>query len=250
MHEIARMRKIAVIPARYASVRFPGKLMQTLDDKTVIRTTYENTVATALFDEVIVVTDSKIIYDEMKSENVLMSKRAHESGSDRIAEAIENIDCDVVLNVQGDEPFVYKEPLQKLLHAFDDRHVQVASLMHKIFEQPDVANPNNVKVVVDKNNDALFFSRSVIPFARDKKSFTDYYKHIGVYAYKKNTLIQFTKWPQTILEKTEKLEQLRYLENGIKIKMVITEHVSIGIDTPEDLELAKQFLLEQKKQQA
>jgi len=241
------MKKIAVIPARYASTRFPAKLMQILGDKTVIKTTYQNTVSTGLFDDVLVVTDSEIIYNEMKNANVIMSKHAHESGSDRIAEAIENIDCDIVLNIQGDEPFVDADELQRLLNVFDNDEVMVASLMHEIFEKPDVENPNYVKVVVDKNDDALLFSRSVIPFARDKGTIAKYYRHIGIYAYRKIALLQFTKWEQSNLEKIEKLEQLRYLENGIKIKMVLTDHISIGIDTPEDLELAKQFLNEQKK---
>ena len=241
------MKKIAVIPARYASTRFPAKLMQILGDKTVIKTTYQNTVSTGLFDDVLVVTDSEIIYDEMKNANVIMSKHAHESGSDRIAEAIENIDCDIVLNIQGDEPFVDADELQRLLNVFDNDEVMVASLMHEIFEKPDVENPNYVKVVVDKNDDALLFSRSVIPFARDKGTIAKYYRHIGIYAYRKIALLQLTKWEQSNLEKIEKLEQLRYLENGIKIKMVLTDHISIGIDTPEDLELAKQFLNEQKK---
>jgi 3-deoxy-D-manno-octulosonate cytidylyltransferase len=242
------MNKIAVIPARYASVRFPGKLMQMLDDKTLIAITYQNTLATNLFDDVLVVTDSNIIYDEIKkyNGNVVMSKKQHESGSDRIAEAIEDIDYDVVLNVQGDEPFVDRQALQSLLNAFDEPTVKVASLMHKIYEQADVKNPNNVKVVVDKNSNALLFSRSVIPFIRDKNVSADYYKHIGIYAYRKDVLIQFTKWQQTPLEIAEKLEQLRYLENGISIKMILTENTSIGIDTPEDLELARQYLAEQK----
>jgi 3-deoxy-manno-octulosonate cytidylyltransferase (CMP-KDO synthetase) len=246
------MKKIAVIPARYSSVRFPGKLMQMLGEKTIIRTTYENTVAANLFDDVFVVTDSKIIYNEIKQHNgnVLMSHKEHESGSDRIAEAIENIDCDVVLNVQGDEPFVDTDILQRLLHVFENEQVMVASLMHTIFEQPDVENANNVKVVVDKNNDALLFSRSVIPYARDKETSVMYYKHIGVYAYRKIALLQFTKWQPTALEKIEKLEQLRYLENGVKIRMILTEHISIGIDTAEDLELARKYLNQQKKAHA
>ncbi len=242
------MKKIAVIPARYASVRFPGKLMQLLGEKTIIRTTYENTVATNLFDDVLVVTDSDIIYHEIKNDkgNVVMSKKQHESGSDRIAEAIENIDCDVVLNVQGDEPFVDKQPLQSLLNAFENSSVKVASLMHELFELPDVENTNNVKVVIDKNSNALLFSRSVIPFVRDKNISINYYKHIGVYAYRKDVLIQFTKWKQTPLELAEKLEQLRYLENNIPVKMILTTHTSIGIDTPEDLALAKQYISQQK----
>lgn len=237
------MKKIAVIPARYASVRFPGKLMQMLGEETIIATTYKNTIATNLFDDVLVVTDNDVIYNEIKnhSGNVIMSSQQHESGSDRIAEAIQDVECDVVLNVQGDEPFVDKHALQSLLNVFKDSTVKVASLMHKIFEQADVENPNNVKVVVDKNSNALLFSRSMIPYLRDKSSSTNYYKHIGIYAYRKDILLQFTKWKQTPLELAEKLEQLRYLENGIQIKMVLTDHASIGIDTPEDLELARQY---------
>lgn len=244
------MKKIAVIPARYASVRFPGKLMQLLGDRTIIRTTYENTIATNLFNEVLVVTDSNIIYDELKkcNANVLMSHGQHESGSDRIAESIENIDCDVVLNVQGDEPFVDKQALQSILNAFNDSRVQVASLMHQMFEQSDIENPNNVKVVVDKNSNALLFSRSVIPFFRDKDADVMFYKHIGIYAYRKNVLIQFAKWKQTPLEMAEKLEQLRYLENGISIKMILSQQASIGIDIPEDMELARQYLSEQRNE--
>jgi 3-deoxy-manno-octulosonate cytidylyltransferase (CMP-KDO synthetase) len=242
------MKKIAVIPARYASVRFPGKLMQMLGERTIITTTYQNTVATNLFDDILVVTDSDIIYNEIKNAggNVVMSNSGHQSGSDRIAEAIEDVACDVVLNVQGDEPFVDKQALQSLLNAFDDSSVKVASLMHKMFEQADVENSNNVKVVIDKNSNALLFSRSVIPFIRDKNVAANYYKHIGIYAYRKDVLIQFTKWKQTPLELAEKLEQLRYLENGVSIKMILTDHISIGIDTAEDLELAKQYLSEKK----
>jgi 3-deoxy-manno-octulosonate cytidylyltransferase (CMP-KDO synthetase) len=242
------MKRIAVIPARYASVRFPGKLMQLLGERTIIRTSYENTASTNLFDAVLVATDSEIILNEILQYggNAVLTKRVHESGSDRIAEAIENIDCDIVLNVQGDEPFVDKETLQQLLNVFNEPAVDVASVMHTLHEKADVESPNNVKVVVDKNFHALLFSRSVIPFARDTRTSATYYKHVGVYAYRKSILLQFTQWQPTILEQTEKLEQLRYLENGIKIKMVLTEHPSIGIDSPEDLELAKQYLSQQK----
>lgn len=246
------MKKLAVIPARYASMRFPGKLMHLLDGKSVIATTYENTVATNLFDEVLVVTDSEIIFKEVEQygAKVTMSKKQHESGSDRIAEAIENMDCDVVLNVQGDEPFVNKKMLKELLSAFDDSNVQVASLMSIIYEQPDIESASNAKVVVDKNSDALYFSRAAIPFIRDAGTSATFYNHIGVYAYKKNALLQFTKWEQTPLEKIEKLEQLRYLEHGVKIRMIVTDQSSIGIDTPEDLEVAREFLSQQQKEQA
>ena len=243
------MKKIAVIPARYASTRFPAKLMQRLGDKTIIRATYENTVATGLFDEVLTVTDSEIIFSEIAEHggNAMMSRHDHESGSDRIAEAIENLDFGIVLNVQGDEPFVDKQTLSGLLSVFEDEAIQVASLMHRLYDKADIENPNNVKVVVDKHNNALFFSRSVIPFARDKDSSPIYYKHIGVYAYRKNALLQFTGWEPGVLEAAEKLEQLRYLENDVRIKMILTEHSSIGIDTPEDLQLAKAYLEQQQK---
>ena len=236
------MKIIAVIPARYAATRFPGKLMQKLGNKSIIRHVYDNTVATGLFNDVFVVTDSSIIYNEICNGGgkAIMSKRSHESGSDRIAEAIEEMDVDVIVNVQGDEPFIKKEPLEKLVLLFDDPAVQVASLMRKISKE-EAVNPNNVKVIVDKKGDALYFSRSIIPFQRDNDSMNEYFLHIGVYAYKKEALINFTKWPQSVLEKTERLEQLRYLENGVKIKMAETDYINIAIDTPEDFEIAKNY---------
>jgi 3-deoxy-D-manno-octulosonate cytidylyltransferase len=232
------MRKIgALIPARYAATRFPAKLMQMLGDKTVIRHTYDNTVATGLFDEVYVVTDSEIIFDEIVNNGgkAIMSKRSHESGSDRIAEAIENLDIDIVVNVQGDEPFVKKEPLQKVIDVFSDATVQVASLMQVLSNSQLIEDPNYVKVAVDIHNNALFFSRSVIPYPRDKESAAKYYEHIGVYAFKKQTLLDFTNWPMSPLEAAEKIECLRYLENGVAIKMAVTEYMGVEIDTPEDL---------------
>jgi len=232
------MRKIgAFIPARYAATRFPAKLMQMLGDKTVIRHTYDNTVATGLFDEVYVVTDSEIIFDEIVNNGgkAIMSERSHESGSDRIAEAIENLDIDIVVNVQGDEPFVKKEPLQKVIDIFSDVTVQVASLMQVLSNPQLIEDPNYVKVAVDIHNNALFFSRSVIPYPRDKEAAAKYYEHIGVYAFKKQTLLDFTNWPMSPLEAAEKIECLRYLENGVAIKMVVTEYMGVEIDTPEDL---------------
>ncbi len=241
------MKKIALIPARYASTRFPAKLMQMLGNKSVILHTYENTIATDLFDDVIVATDSTIIFNEITRHGgkAVMSKKQHESGSDRIAEAVTDINVDVILNVQGDEPFIKKEPLKKLLTVFENdenEKVQVASLMQILTEQSLIENPNNVKVVVDKKSNALYFSRSVIPYLRDKNSMHTYYKHIGVYAFRKQALINFTSWPVTPLEAAEKLESLRYLENGINIKMVLVDFEGIGIDTPEDLELAKKII--------
>jgi 3-deoxy-manno-octulosonate cytidylyltransferase (CMP-KDO synthetase) len=239
------MNCIAMIPARYASTRFPAKLMQLLGDKTVIRHTYDNTVKTGLFDKVIVVTDSTIIFEEIKSHGgeAMMSTKTHESGSDRIAEAVENLDTDIVVNVQGDEPFVQKAPLEKLLAVFrEDENVQVASLMQVIKNPNNVSDPNFVKVAVDLQKNALFFSRSVIPFRRDQTLPIPYYEHIGVYAFKKQALMNFTRWSVTPLEAAEKIECLRYLEHGIPLKMVLTEYMGIEIDTPEDLKMATQKL--------
>ena len=241
------MKTIAMIPARYAATRFPAKLLQVLGQKTVIRHTYDNTVATGLFDEVVVVTDSDLIYQEITGHggSAVMSKRPHESGSDRIAEAVEGLDVDLVVNVQGDEPFVRREPLEKLLSLFqgdDGRSVQVGSLVQVLKEQRFIDDPNYVKVALDKNNNALFFSRSVIPYPRDPAAASIYYEHIGVYAFRKQALLQFTAWPVSPLEAVEKIECLRYLENGIPMRMAITHYMGVEIDTPEDLERAAGLL--------
>jgi 3-deoxy-manno-octulosonate cytidylyltransferase (CMP-KDO synthetase) len=234
----------AFIPARYAATRFPAKLMQQLGDKTVIRHTYDNAKATGLFDEVYVVTDSDIIYQEIISNGgkAIMSIKTHESGSDRIAEAIEHLDIDIVVNIQGDEPFVKRAPLEKVLDCFKDPSVEVASLMQVLENPASIADPNYVKVAVDKNMNALFFSRSVIPFLRDTAVAPTYYEHVGVYAFKKQALIDFTNWPMSPLEAAEKIECLRYLENGVGIRMAITDYMGVEIDTPEDLIKAAQLL--------
>jgi 3-deoxy-manno-octulosonate cytidylyltransferase (CMP-KDO synthetase) len=234
----------AFIPARYAATRFPAKLMQTLGDKTVIRHTYDNTLATGLFDAVYVVTDSEIIFYEITAHggNAIMSKRSHESGSDRIAEAVQDLDIDIVVNVQGDEPFVKREPLEKVIAVFSDTTVQVASLMQVLTDDTLIQDPNYVKVAVDKNNNALFFSRSVIPYPRSTDSPIVYYEHIGVYAFQKQALLNFTNWPMSPLEAAEKIECLRYLENGVSIKMVVTEYMGVEIDTPADLIKAAKLL--------
>ncbi|UMY65358.1 MULTISPECIES: 3-deoxy-manno-octulosonate cytidylyltransferase [unclassified Flavobacterium] len=241
------MKTIAVIPARYASTRFPAKLMQDLGGKTVIRRTYEAAAATGLFDEVFVVTDSRLIFDEIVSHGgkAVMSRKEHESGSDRIAEAVADMEVDVVVNVQGDEPFIDAAPLAALIDIFrndEAKTVDVGSLMLKITDAEDIHNPNNVKVVTDQNGFALYFSRSVIPFLRDPGATAEYYRHIGVYAFRKQALMDFAQLPMKGLEAAEKLEQLRYLEFGRRIRMVETTHVGIGIDTPEDLERARQML--------
>ncbi len=241
------MKKAALIPARYAATRFPAKLMQPLGNKVVIRHTYDNTVATGLFDEVIVATDSEIIYNEIVNHGgkAVMSKKPHESGSDRIAEAVAGMQLDIVVNVQGDEPFVKKEPLQKLLRLFEGeegKKVQVASLMQVLKDPVLIEDPNYVKVAVDKHCNALFFSRSVIPYPRNKELAITYYEHIGVYAFRKQALMQFTQWPMTPLESAEKIECLRYLENGVAIKMAIVDYMGVEIDTPEDLVKAAKYI--------
>src|SRR5690349_21072014 len=181
------MKVCAMIPARYAATRFPGKLMQMLGDKTVIRHTYEATVNTGLFDSVVVVTDSDIIFTEITSAggNAIMSKHEHQSGSDRIAEAAADMQVDIIVNVQGDTPFVKKQPLEKLLAQFEDPSVQVASLMQVLTDPADINDPNFVKVAVDHKMNSLFFSRSVIPYLRDRSASATYYEHIGVYAFRK-----------------------------------------------------------------
>ena len=237
---------IAVIPARYNSTRFPGKMMEILGNRTIITTTYQNVLETGLFDEVFVATDSELIFDEIsKNGGKAVMTGEHETGSDRIAEAVQNIDCDIVINVQGDEPFLKKEPLKQLIDVFykdDKKEISLASLKIQLRESEEIRNPNNVKVITDNNGFALYFSRSVIPFQRELSYDVKYYKHIGVYAFRKEALLKFSSLEMTPLEISEKLEQLRYLENGMKIKMVETDFVGIGIDTPEDLEKAKKLI--------
>ncbi|WP_309642293.1 3-deoxy-manno-octulosonate cytidylyltransferase [Flavobacterium sp.] len=241
------MKIIAVIPARYASTRFPAKLMQDLGGKTVITRTYEAAVNTNLFDDVFVVTDSDLIFDEIISNGgkAVMSQKEHESGSDRIAEAVQNLDVDIVVNVQGDEPFIDQGSLEKVMAVFKNdasKAIDLASLMREIKDENEINNPNNVKVVVDQNGMALYFSRAVIPYPREKNVGVRYFQHIGIYAFRKQALLDFYHLPMKSLEASEKLEQLRYLEFGKRIKMVETNHISIGIDTPEDLVRAKKML--------
>ena len=233
----SKLKVVACIPARYAATRFPAKLMQPLGEHPVIVETYLNTLKTGLFSEVWVITDSTIIYDAIKKVGgmVKMSLLQHESGTDRIAEIIENEEVDIIINVQGDEPFVQKTPLENLIQVFyDNPAIQVASLMQLLEDENEITNPNFVKVVVDKNNNAIYFSRSVIPYNRSKLP-QNYYEHIGIYAFKKKALLQFYTSPATPLELAEKIECLRFLEMGVSIKMVLTTYMGIEIDTPEDL---------------
>jgi 3-deoxy-manno-octulosonate cytidylyltransferase (CMP-KDO synthetase) len=221
--------------------------MQDLGGKTVILRTYEAAVATQLFDDVFVVTDSQLIFDEIQKNGgkAIKSIKEHESGSDRIAEAVENMEVDVVVNVQGDEPFINKKPLEELIAIFKNdtnKQVDLASLMFQITDKEEINNPNNVKVITDQQGFALYFSRSVIPFPREEHAGVRYMKHIGIYAFRKAALLDFYRLPMLSLEASEKLEQLRYLEYGKRIKMVETTHGSIGIDTLEDLEKARKLI--------
>ena len=236
---------IAMIPARYAATRFPGKLMQDLAGKPVIVRTNEAALKTKLFDEVYVVTDSPVIFDAIIKEGgkAIMSKEEHECGSDRIAEAVSDMEVDIIVNIQGDEPFTDKESLVGMLEVFENdlnEEIDLASLMTKITDSEEVNNPNIVKVIVDNRSFALYFSRSTIPYLRTTDMEINYFKHKGVYAFRKRALMDFRSLPMLTLEAAEKIEAIRYLEYGRKIKMVETEVNGIEIDTPEDLEKAKE----------
>lgn len=242
-----KMKVIAMIPARYSASRFPGKLMKDLAGKPVIVRTYEAALQTKLFDEVYIVTDSDVIVKTIENigGKVIMSTKEHECGSDRIAEAVVDMDVDIVLNVQGDEPFIDEVSLSKLISVFKEdtnKEVDLASLKVEITATNEIENPNNVKVITDINNMAIYFSRSVIPYHRDTTINVKYYKHKGVYAFRKQALIDFYNTPITPLEAAEKIEAIRYQEIGKRIKMVETSVEAIGIDTPEDLEKAIQYL--------
>lgn len=234
-----------MIPARYAASRFPAKLMQDLSGKPVILRTYEAAVNTRLFHEVYVVTDSEIIFDAIVKAggNAIMSIKEHDCGSDRIAEAVTNMDVDIIVNVQGDEPFTDRESLASVLKVFkEDRaeEIDLASLMVRINDWEEINNPNTVKVIIDNRNFALYFSRSPIPYPRDKEIEDIYYKHKGIYAFRKRALMDFQRLSMLPLEAKEKIEAIRYLEYGKKIKMVETVVSGIEIDTPEDLKRAQE----------
>ena len=243
------MKFIGIIPARYASTRFPGKPLALLGGKPVIQHVYEKVAA--VLEAAYVATDDERIYDVVKSfgGQVVMTRTAHKSGTDRIEEAIEKIggEWDVVVNVQGDEPFVAKSQLDTICHCFDDPTTQIATLGKPFESMEAVQNPNSPKIVVDNMGFAMYFSRSVIPYVRGKEmsSWLTHYpflKHLGIYAYRKDVLRQVTQLPQSSLEIAESLEQLRWLQNGFKIKVGTTDVETVGIDTPQDLERAEEFL--------
>ena len=243
------MKFIGIIPARYASTRFPGKPLALLGGKPVIQHVYEKVAA--VLEAAYVATDDERIYDVVKSFSgqVVMTRTDHKSGTDRIEEAIEKIggEWDVVVNVQGDEPFVAKRQLDTICHCFDDPTTQIATLGKPFESMEAVQNPNSPKIVVDNMGFAMYFSRSVIPYVRgkEKSSWLTHYpflKHLGIYAYRKDVLRQITQLPQSSLEIAESLEQLRWLQNGFKIKVGTTDVETVGIDTPQDLERAEEFL--------
>ena len=241
------MKTVALIPARFNATRFPGKLMKELEGKTVIRRTYEAVKRTGLFDDVIAVCDGDPIYTEIVRHGgkAVKSKRPHESGTDRIAEAAADLDADIVVNVQGDYPTIHRAPLSELLAAFagkGGKRIQVASLMRKLTDWRLIRNPNYVKVAVDKDFNALFFSRSPIPYPRSKNARAVYYEHVGVYAFRRQTLLDFTALPVSPLEDAEKIECLRFLENGIPLRMVVTRYQGVEIDVPQDLKMATRSL--------
>ena len=235
------MKKIALIPARVESKRFHGKLLKKLLGVPIIIRTYQSAIRANLFDDVFVVTHNNQIIDLIKSINgkYLKSSPNHESGTDRIAEVAIDLKYDIIVNLQGDEPFIDRLSIEELLNGFNDKKVQMASLMRDFKDKNELNNSNNVKVIVDKDNYSINFSRFPM------NSYSDNYKHIGVYAFRKETLIEFSKMEKTLMEKKEKIECLRYIENGKKIKMFKTDFSGVSIDTPEDLIKAEEYIRKQ-----
>jgi len=249
-----KMNIVAIIPARYASVRFPGKPLVMIRNKPMIQWVYERTKKA--IEEVYIATDDERIFNVVKNfgGKVVMTSADHKSGTDRCAEAANFIEkksgkpIDIVVNVQGDEPFINPQQIKLICQAFDDNKVEIATLAKKITNTEILFDENKVKVVFDNQNFALYFSRSPIPYLRGKEksswiNYETHFLHVGMYAFRKNTLMKITKLEQTKLEKFESLEQLRWLENNFKIKVLITEYDSFGIDTPEDLEKLNNFLI-------
>ena len=236
----------ALIPARLNSTRLEKKLIKNLGGIPVIVRTYQNICSTKLFDEVVVVTDSDDIINVLKEYDIkfLKSKEDHNTGTDRIAEFSKKFKSDIIINVQGDEPFVLKEDLSKIINTFKndiENKINVISLMTKLISVEEINNPNNVKVVVDKNNNSLMFSRAIIPYKRVENN-VNYFKHIGIYAFRNSFLNKFKKFKQTNLELTEMIEALRIIEHGYKIHMIEIDHEQISIDTIEDFNKAKSML--------
>ena len=243
------MKFIGIIPARYNSSRFPGKPLAILGGKTVIEHVYRQ--VSSVMADVFVATDDQRIYNAVKAfgGKAVMTRTDHQSGTDRICEALEKIggDFDIVINIQGDEPFIQKSQLETVMQCFDDPRTQIATLGKPFESMETVENPNSPKIVLDNDGYALYFSRSVIPFVRGKESkewllHFPFLKHIGLYAYRAEVLREVSCLPQSSLELAESLEQLRWLQNGYKIKVGLTDVETIGIDTPEDLQRAEEKL--------
>ena len=243
------MKFIGIIPARYASTRFPGKPLAMLGGRSVIQRVYEQ--ASTILDETYVATDDERILQavEQFGGQAIMTRADHKSGTDRIEEAAEklNTQADVIINIQGDEPFIQQSQIETLIHLFDDATTQIGTLGKRFETMEAVMNPNSPKIVTDKNGFALYFSRSVIPYVRGKEQSAwlqnfPYLKHLGLYAYRREVLREVTQLPQSPLEKAESLEQLRWLENGYRIRVGLTDVETVGIDTPEDLQRAEAFL--------
>jgi len=239
------MKTAAFIPARLASARFPRKLLQDLGGKPVVVRTYENTLRSGLFDKVWVITDSREIAREIEKigGTAKLSTRPHPSGTDRIAEFAHAADADIIVNVQADEPFVNPEVLNSILEAFrkdEKRQIDIVSLMRPLKSEKEFYDPNQVKVVTDYQNFALYFSRAPVPYPRDGK-WSDALGHMGIYGFRRDVLEQIAALPESPLEKVEKLENLRFLQAGFRIKMLLTESEFPGIDTPEDLEKARKM---------
>lgn len=240
------MKIAALIPARYESTRFPGKLMEKIGAKSIICHVYDNMVATGLFDHVAVVCNHAILYDEVKNHGgvAYLSKNEHENGTSRIAEIAEKLDYPLIFNVQGDEPFVQSEILSSLINLFkndEENKIDIVSPMTLISDESMIENPNVVKVVTDVNMNALYFSRSPIPFHRNKENKRVCFKHIGIYGFRRDALLKITSLPDTPLDGSEMIECIKYLEHGMKIKMTETSSQGVSIDTPEDLDAAQQF---------
>ena len=244
------MKFTAIIPARYASTRFPGKPLAMLGGKTVIQRVYEQAVS--VLGEAYVATDDQRIYDAVEAfgGRAVMTRTDHKSGTDRIQEAAEKISAtaDVIINVQGDEPFIQRSQIETLCHLFDDPQTQIGTLGKRFETMEAVDNPNSPKIVTDIKGFALYFSRSVIPYIRGKEhqEWFDQYpflKHLGIYAYRREVLAEITRLPQSPLELAESLEQLRWLQNGYRIRVGETDVETVGIDTPDDLQRAEQFLM-------
>lgn len=238
---------IAVIPARYQSSRFPGKPLAVIHGKPMIQWVYEKVCSVGEIKEVFVATDDQRIFDAVKSfkGQVIMTGECS-CGSDRVYQASKDLDCDIVLNIQGDEPLIKIEMIQQLISAFDDANVEMATLKKQICDENSINNPNIAKILTDVNDNAIYFSRCSIPFNRDKNEGVKYYKHIGVYGYTKDFLSKFVLLPQSSLEIAEQLEQLRAIENGYKIKVIETEYDSIGVDLPEHIQTVERLMGEKK----